>query len=254
LQRNHNLMYSMRQNIQYWNSCISNAHVHLSAGHSSGRTCSQYCKGSCVVQLLGMGLSTEEKVLIVEYYFRSYGSGHEGGPSLKKVREQFWERFNKTAPSNTVMLSVVTKFRRSGSVLCQRKGKCGRPVTVSIKENHAHVLRQVLHSPWRSPRWTALKLNVSDTSICWLFKDIGGFPYQIQVGQRLTEQARMVYCGTFLAMVYENPDFLRKMCGSPTKVTFTWTTTWIARQFASLVLSGQMLTSRNRYTVHVWWY
>jgi hypothetical protein len=57
--------------------------------------------------LLEMGLSTEEKVFIVEYYFRSYGSGREGGPSLKKVTEQFRERFNKTAPSNTVMLSLT---------------------------------------------------------------------------------------------------------------------------------------------------
>jgi hypothetical protein len=29
------------------------------------------------VQLLEMGLSTEEKVFIVEYYFRSYGSGRQ---------------------------------------------------------------------------------------------------------------------------------------------------------------------------------
>lgn len=51
--------------------------------------------------LLEMGLSTEEKVFIVEHYFRSYGSGREGGASLKKVAEQFREEFNKTAPSNS---------------------------------------------------------------------------------------------------------------------------------------------------------
>ncbi|PNF36203.1 hypothetical protein B7P43_G10674 [Cryptotermes secundus] len=84
--------------------------------------------------LLEMGLSTEEKVFTVEYYFHSYGSGCEGGPSLKKVTEQFQERFNKTAPSNTVMLSVIMKFRCSGSVLCQQKGKSGQPVTLSTKK------------------------------------------------------------------------------------------------------------------------
>jgi hypothetical protein len=47
--------------------------------------------------LLEVGLSMEEKVFIVEYYFCSYGRGCEGGPSLKKEAEQFQERFNKTA-------------------------------------------------------------------------------------------------------------------------------------------------------------
>jgi hypothetical protein len=47
-------------------------------------------KRSCVVQLLlEIGLSTEEKLFIVKYYFHSYGSGHEEGPSLKKVADQF---------------------------------------------------------------------------------------------------------------------------------------------------------------------
>ncbi|KAF8763289.1 hypothetical protein HNY73_021489 [Argiope bruennichi] len=68
-----------------------------------------------------MGLSAEEKVSIVDHYFRSYVSGGEGGPSLKKVAEQFQEKLNKMAPSNKVILSAVTKFRSSGSVLCQRK-------------------------------------------------------------------------------------------------------------------------------------
>lgn len=158
-----------------------------------------------------MGLATEEKVFIVEYYFRSYGNGSQGGPSLKLVAEQYREHFNKPAPSNTVMLSIVKKFRRTGSVLCQRKGRSGRPVTVSTNENHGRVLNQVLQSPKRSLRRTALKLDISPTSLRRLFKDIGGFPYRIQVGQRLTEHDRHVrveYCARFLAMVYEDPDFL----------------------------------------------
>jgi hypothetical protein len=65
------------------------------------------------------------KIGIIECYFHSYGSGHEVGPSLKKAAEQFRERFNKTAPSNTVMLSIIMKFRQSGSVLCQQKEKSG---------------------------------------------------------------------------------------------------------------------------------
>jgi hypothetical protein len=39
--------------------------------------------------LLKVGLSMEEKVFIVEYYFRPCGTGREEGPSLKKVAGQF---------------------------------------------------------------------------------------------------------------------------------------------------------------------
>ena len=35
-----------------------------------------------------MGLWTEEKVYIVEHYFRSYGYGRDGGASLKMVAQQ----------------------------------------------------------------------------------------------------------------------------------------------------------------------
>ncbi|KAJ4434533.1 hypothetical protein ANN_23095 [Periplaneta americana] len=111
-----------------------------------------------------MGLATEEKVFIMEYYFRSYGNGYQGGQSLKLVAQQYREHFNQPAPSNTVMLFSVTKFRRTGSVLCQRKGRSGRPVTVSTNDNHGRVLNQVLQSPKRSLRRTSLKLSISNTT------------------------------------------------------------------------------------------
>ena len=47
-----------------------------------------------------MVLTTEEKVFIVERYFRSYGAGLQNGPSLRHVREHYEEQFNKTSPSN----------------------------------------------------------------------------------------------------------------------------------------------------------
>jgi hypothetical protein len=119
------LKNSMHQNIQCWNSCILNAHAPLLMGHSSSTW-----KGSCVVRLLleffflslslfiknsnliytnkpfvskllEMGLLMEGKVFIIEYYFCSYGKGHEKGSSLEKVAEQFWESFNKTEPGNS---------------------------------------------------------------------------------------------------------------------------------------------------------
>ncbi|KAJ4425358.1 hypothetical protein ANN_27973 [Periplaneta americana] len=130
-----------------------------------------------------MGLAMEEKVFIVEYYFRSYGNCYQGRPSLKLVAQQYREHFNQPAPSNTVMLSIVTKFRRTGTVVCQRKVRSGRPVTVCTNDNHGRVLNQVLQSPKQRLRRTSLKLNISNTSLRRLFKDFDGFPYRIQVGQ-----------------------------------------------------------------------
>lgn len=161
-----------------------------------------------------MVLTTEEKVFIVEHYFRSYGNGRDNSPSLKQVAEKYGQKFNKTAPSKSVMLAVVEKFRRTGSVLCQRKGSSGRPRTVCTNNNQGRVLDQVLQSPQRSLRRTAYKLNISETSTRRLFKSIGGYPYRIQIGQRLNvadKRAREVYCGRVLNLVYEDPDFLRNV-------------------------------------------
>jgi hypothetical protein len=164
----------MCQNIQYWNLHILNTHVCLPMGHSSSaRVPSAEKKVVLCRYCWKWGFSMEEKVFIFEYYFYLYRSGRQGGSSLKTVAEQFWVRFNKTASSNTVMLSTVTQFRHTGSLLCQQKGKFDWPVTVSAKENHAHVPQQVLHLPWPSLWWMALKLNVSNTSACQLFKDLG---------------------------------------------------------------------------------
>ena len=65
--------------------------------------------------------------------------------------------------------------------------------------------------------WTELKISlliyIQFSSVFRLEerKDLGGFPYRIQVGQRLTEQdrhLRIEYCTRFLEMVYEDPDLL----------------------------------------------
>ncbi|KAG8283445.1 hypothetical protein J6590_016699 [Homalodisca vitripennis] len=60
-----------------------------------------------------------------------------------------------------------------------RKGFSGRPTTVCTKENHGGVLQQqVLQSPKRSPMRAPLKMNISNTSMRRMFKNIGGFPLQ----------------------------------------------------------------------------
>ena len=61
-----------------------------------------------------MVLTTEEKVFIVEHYFRSYGVRHQNGPSLRHVREHYKEQFDKTVPSNKTILAIVEKFHHTG--------------------------------------------------------------------------------------------------------------------------------------------
>ena len=101
--------------------------------------------------------------------------------------EHYEEQFNKTVPSNKTILTIVEKFHRKGSALCQRKGTTGRPRTVTTSKNHERLLQQVLESPTRSLRRTSLTLGVSDRSIRRIFKELGGFAYRIHVAQHLTE-------------------------------------------------------------------
>lgn len=135
-----------------------------------------------------MGLTTEEKVFIIEHYFRPYGNGKQRRPSLKLVTEKYCTKFHKESPANVVMLSIVEKFCRSGSVLIQWKGRSGRPVTVRINESHGYVVNQVLQSPNWSLRRTSLKLNITNISIQHLVKDVGVFSNLFKTLQDCYEQ------------------------------------------------------------------
>ncbi|KAI4463479.1 helix-turn-helix domain [Holotrichia oblita] len=98
---------------------------------------------------LKMVLTTAEKVFLVEHYFRSYGNGRNDGPSLQQVVVRYQQQFNKAAPSKSVILAVVKKFRRTGSVLYQRKGSSGRRQTVCTNENTGRVFDELVQSPQR---------------------------------------------------------------------------------------------------------
>ena len=94
--------------------------------------------------LTSMVLTTEEKVFILEHYFRSYGVRRQNGLNLNHVIEHYEEQFNKTASSNKTILPIVEKLHRKGSVLCQRKGTTWRLRTFTTNENHERLLQQVL--------------------------------------------------------------------------------------------------------------
>ena len=61
----------------------------------------------------------EEKVFLTEYYLHrpTYGLGRENDSNLKHISDGFRER----PPNNTSRLKVVDMFRRTKSVLIQRK-------------------------------------------------------------------------------------------------------------------------------------
>ncbi|KAG8314799.1 hypothetical protein J6590_084532 [Homalodisca vitripennis] len=54
-----------------------------------------------------MVLTTVEKVFIVEHYFRSYGIGRAGGPSLSYTTLRFQDHFHKNPPGNAVILGSL---------------------------------------------------------------------------------------------------------------------------------------------------
>ena len=90
-----------------------------------------------------MVLSALEKAFLVEHYFRSYGNGRLGGPSVAIVLQRFQEEFNKPPPTKRTLLKLVLKFRRTGSVLCQRKGSSGRKRTCTDNEHAGIVLQKM---------------------------------------------------------------------------------------------------------------
>ncbi|KAJ4428389.1 hypothetical protein ANN_24409 [Periplaneta americana] len=85
-----------------------------------------------------------------------------------KAISEFREMFHKAPPSTAVLLQAVDKFRLTGSVLTQRKGCTGRPVTVTNNDNHRWLVTQVLQSSkrrlWR--RFCRAR-NIAHHTHCW---------------------------------------------------------------------------------------
>ncbi|KAF2896938.1 hypothetical protein ILUMI_09232 [Ignelater luminosus] len=146
-----------------------------------------------------------------------------------KSQENIDKSLTKRSPVKSVMLAIVKKFRRTGSVLCQRKGASGRRRTVFTNNNQGCVLSQSIRSPKRSLQRTAYKLNISETSTRRLFKSIAGYSYRIQIGERLNVSDKRA---------------------RETKVTFTLTVISIDKQLDSLDLNAQMSLKRNHSTVN----
>jgi hypothetical protein len=153
-----------------------------------------------------------ERLWIVEHYFRSFGQGRNGGPSLKKICDSFIVTFNKAPPTNAAILAMVKKFRQDGSVQNQNASHSGRKRTISANDNCGIIFQKVLESPTKSTRRISLETQISHASVRRILRDLGAFSYRIQMLQTLTpvdRVSRKQFCARVLAQHYMDPYFLR---------------------------------------------
>lgn len=93
-----------------------------------------------------MVFTSEEKVLILGYYFHTYRIDHSISPRLILVANDFQACHLVPLPSNTVMLVVFEKICQKGNALCQRKDNAGHLVTLTTNENCGRFLYPVFQS------------------------------------------------------------------------------------------------------------
>lgn len=86
--------------------------------------------------------TTEGKVFTVENYFISYENGRDNVPNLKQVSGKYRQKFNKVAPSESVMLAIWRNFVTLVVYCVNAK------VLVIVEEQfEGCVLDQILRSP-----------------------------------------------------------------------------------------------------------
>jgi transposase len=104
---------------------------------------------NCLIQfLLTMVLSIEERVFLVEYFFR------EGTRYTDLVQEQFAEKFPETpVPHHSAVGRLIEKSRETGSVL--EAEKRGRPSKLNDKK-----LMDISDSMLYRRSWTSLPTPV----------------------------------------------------------------------------------------------
>lgn len=154
-----------------------------------------------------------ERGWLLERYFRSYGAGRGGGPSLKIVKEAFELQFHKSAPTKKNILCIVKKFRATCSVQNGNKGHSGRPRKSRTNENAGRVFEKVLNSPKKSQRRISKELSppITRTSLQRILKDLGAFSYKIQILHEMRPcdfASRRAYCSRVLANLYEDQTYL----------------------------------------------
>ena len=158
-----------------------------------------------------MPWTTEQKIFIVEAYFRQ--------KSIHAAQLQFKERFRcREFPVHSMIYRWVNKFRTHGTVHnlnrkdTSRQSYSGRPKSSRTPHNVAAVRDSVVRSPSKSVRRRSQELGINRESVRRiLIADLNLYPYRIQIKQKLTlddMRKRVIMCQWFCDKIDAVPDFL----------------------------------------------
>jgi len=158
-----------------------------------------------------MPWTTEQKIFIVEAYFRQ--------TSIHVAQLQFKERFGcREFPVHSMIYRWVNKFRTHETVHnlnrkdSNRQSHSGRPKSSRTPHNVAAVRDSVVHSPSKSARRRSQELGINRESVRRiLIADLHMLPYRIQIKQKLAPddmRKRVIMCQWFCDKIDAAPDFL----------------------------------------------
>ena len=153
-----------------------------------------------------MAWTNQEKAYCVEAYFKT--------GSLKATATAFRKTFQRrNSPAKSQIWRWVAKFRSSASI--QNEKHLHRLPIVRTQENIAKVQESVERSPKKSIRRRSQQMGFSRESLRrMLNKDLGLYPYRIQVKQQLTAchiRQRKDMCSWFLQRMDEEATFLENI-------------------------------------------
>jgi len=180
-----------------------------------------------------MPWTTEQKIFIVEAYFRQR--------SIHAAQLQFKERFGcREFPVHSMIYRWVNKFRAHGTVHSpnrkdtHRQSHSGRPKSSRTPNNVAAVRDSVVHSPRKSVRRRSQELGINRKSVRRiLIADFHMYPYRLQIKQKLTPddmRKRVIMSQWFCDKINAVPDFLDNV--------------WFSNE-AHFLLSGLLNSNNN---------
>ena len=180
-----------------------------------------------------MPWTTEQKIFIVEAYFREN--------SIHAAQLQFKKRFGcREFPVRSMIYRWVNKFRTRGTVLnlnCKdtnRQSHSGRPKSSRALNKVAAVRDSVVRSQGKSLRRRSQELGINRESVQRiLIADLNMYPYWIQIKQKLTSddmKKRVIMYHWFCDKIDAVPDFLDNV--------------WFSNE-AQFLLSGHVNSKNN---------
>jgi len=158
-----------------------------------------------------MPWTTEQKIFIVEAYFRQ--------KSIHTAQLQFKEQFGcREFPVHSMIYRKVNMFRTHGTVHnlnrkeTNRQSYSGQLKSSRTPHNVAAVTDSVVHSPSKSVRRQSQELGINQESVRRiLIADLHMYPCRIQIKQKLTPdnmRKRVIMCQWFCDKIDAVSDFL----------------------------------------------